>query len=78
LKQIAITAYINSPVAELADCVLLSNGEDESFAFNYYKSYAHLNETAVIDALLKLVTNQKTIVARGADKPELILSENKF
>ncbi|MFV0362549.1 MAG: MurR/RpiR family transcriptional regulator [Suipraeoptans sp.] len=76
LKIIAITAYRRSPVAELADYVLLSGGSEESF--DYYKNYAHLKETAVVDALLNLVTNQERIVSRGADKPEIIMAEYKF
>lgn len=59
LKAIAITAYANSPVANLADYVLLSAGTEGPF--NYYKGFAHLNETAVIDALLNFVTNAELI-----------------
>lgn len=76
LKSIAITAYALSPVSELADYVLLSTGKGESF--NYYKGYAHLKETAVIDALLNFVTNEELIKARQADKPEFILSDYKM
>lgn len=75
LKSIAITAGAQSPVSDLADYVLLSTGKDESF--NYYKGYAHLNETAVIDALLSFVTNEELISMRQADKPEMILAEYK-
>lgn len=76
LKTIAITAFAQSPVADLADYVLLSAGKEEPF--NYYKGYAHLNETAVIDALLNFVTNEELIRKRQADKPEIILSEYKI
>ena len=76
LKIIAITAYRRSPVAEMSDYVLLSSGAEESF--DYYKNYAHLKETAIIDALLNLVTNQERIVARHADKPEIIMAEYKY
>lgn len=76
LKTIAITAYARSPLSYIADYVLLSAGTAEEF--NYYKEYAHLNETAVIDALLNFVTNEEIIRARHADKLELILSENKI
>lgn len=76
LKSIAITAYALSPVSELADYVLLSTGKEEPF--NYYKGYAHLKETAVIDALLNFVTNEELIKARQADKPEFILSDYKM
>jgi len=76
LKMIAITGYRQSPVSELADYVLISNGRKESF--NYYKNYAHLKETALIDALLELLTNWKKIEETNADKPEVILSEYKY
>ena len=76
MKTIAITAYARSPLSYIADYVLLSAGTAEEF--NYYKEYAHLNETAVIDALLNFVTNEEIIRARHADKLELILSENKI
>ncbi len=75
LKSIAITAYAQSPISNLADYVLLSGGEEANFS--YYKSYAHMNETAVIDALLSFVTNEEMIKKRQADKPEMILSEYK-
>lgn len=75
LKSIAITAFAQSPVSNLADYVLLSAGKEEPF--NYYKGYAHMNETAVIDALLNFVTNEELIKTTQADKPEIILSEYK-
>jgi len=76
LKIMAITGYRQSPVSELADYVLISNGRKESF--DYYKNYAHLKETALIDALLELLTNWKKIEETDADKPEVILSEYKY
>lgn len=76
LKMMAITGYRQSPVSELADYVLISNGRKESF--DYYKNYAHLKETELIDALLELLTNWKKIEETDADKPEVILSEYKY
>lgn len=76
LKMMAITGYKQSPVSELADYVLISNGRKESF--NFYKNYAHLKETALIDTLLELLTNWEKIEEMGADKPEVILSEYKY
>lgn len=76
LKMMAITGYRDSPVAKIADYSLISNGRKESF--NYYKNYAHLRETAVIDTLLELLTNWETIASKEADKPEVILSEYKY
>lgn len=76
LKSIAITAFAQSPVSNMADYVLLSAGEEGPFS--YYKGYAHLNETAIIDALLNFVTNEELIKTTQADKPEIILSEYKI
>lgn len=76
LKVICITGYKESPIAKLSDYALISNGRKE--AFDYYKNYEHLKETAVIDALLDLTTNFDTIYAKDADKPEEILSEYKY
>jgi DNA-binding MurR/RpiR family transcriptional regulator len=76
LKIIAITGHEYSPVSRLADHLLLSSPDEQ--AFNYYKSYSRLKEMAVIDALLHFVTNEETIAANRADKPEIILSEYKL
>lgn len=76
LKSMVITAFPQSPAAALADYVLPSAGKEE--AFSYYKSYAHLYETAVIDALLSFVTNEELIKTKHADKPEIMLSETKM
>lgn len=76
LKQIAITAYKYSPVSSLADYLLLSDvGERTIYST---KNYSHLYEAAVIDALLYYVTNEETINASNADKPEIIFSEYKL
>lgn len=75
LKCIAITSYEDSPVAEMADYVLISRGKDISF--NYYKDYAHTNMMATIDALLEFLTNEEFIRNKQADRPEIILSEYK-
>ncbi len=76
LKIIAVTGYQYSPVSRLADCLLLSSAEEQPF--DYYKTYSHLNETAVIDAVLHFVTNEDTIIANSANRPEIILSEYKL
>jgi DNA-binding MurR/RpiR family transcriptional regulator len=76
LKIIAITGHEYSPVSRLADYLLLSSADEQSF--NYYKSYSRLRETAVIDTLLHFVINEETIAANKADKPEIILSEYKL
>ncbi len=76
LKRIAITAYEFSPVSRLADYLLLSSVGEKSFS--YYKNYSHLNEFAVIDALLHYVTSEEAISASNAEKPEIIFSEYKL
>ena len=76
LKVIAITEYANSTLGELADYVLLCGGN--STRFDYYKDYNHLNVMAVIEALLDLLTNRDKIVAKQADRLELLLSEAKI
>jgi RpiR family carbohydrate utilization transcriptional regulator len=76
LKIIAVTAYEYSPVSRLADYLLLSGAQEQQF--DYYKTYSHLNETAVIDALLHFLTNKQKITSSNADKPEIMLSEFKL
>jgi RpiR family carbohydrate utilization transcriptional regulator len=76
LKIIAITGHEYSPVSRLADYLLLSSPDEQSF--NFYKSYSRLREMAVIDALLHFVINEETITANKFDKPEIILSEYKL
>ena len=76
MKIIAITSSEQSPVYQMSDYSLLSAGSAESF--NCYKSYAHLREMAVIDALLEMLTNWETIRQREADVPEMILAEYKY
>ncbi len=76
LKVIAISAHENSKIAELADLVLVSKGDTSRF--DYYKSYNHLSEMAVIEALLDLLTNPETITEKNADILELLLSDAKL
>ena len=76
MKVIAITAYAESEVSEIADYSLFSTGRKESF--NYYKNYSHLRETAVIDALLEFVTNRDRMEKNQTDVPEMILAETKY
>lgn len=77
LRTIAITAYKNSPVSNAADLLLLTSIEDGS-TFDYYKSYSHFYETAVIDILLHFLTNEEKIISSSADVPEMLLSETKL
>lgn len=76
LQIIAITGHEYSPVSRLANALLLSSPDEQSFDF--YKSYSRLREMAVIDALLHFVMNEETIAANKVDKPEIILSEYKL
>lgn len=72
LKIIAITSSEYSPVSNLADYILLSH--ENKPLFEEYGKYSHLNEMAVIDALLYFVSNVNVDI----DAPELMLSEYKL
>lgn len=76
LKMIAITASLKSPVADLADYVLISSGKQEPLSV--YKGYSYLNEFAIIDALLSFTVNEELIEVTHANRPELLLAENKI
>lgn len=76
LKVIAISAHDSSKIAELADYILVSKGD--SSRFDYYKSYNHLSEMAVIEALLDLLTNPEKIIDKKADVLEFLLSDSKL
>jgi DNA-binding MurR/RpiR family transcriptional regulator len=76
LKIIAVVGCEYSPISRLADCLLLSVSEEQTF--DYYKNYSHLKETAVIDAILHFVTDEDKIKASSANTPEIILSETKM
>lgn len=77
LKEIAITRYKFSPVSRIADYLLLSKTSGKSTS---YDSYSHLNEMAVVDALLHFVSNMESIEkkARNLDVPEMLLAEYKY
>ena len=76
LKTIAITASTQSPISLLADYLLISSGEQEPFGIR--KGYVYINEMAVVEALLSFIINEDEFRAEEADKPELILSDNKI
>lgn len=76
LKSIVITSVKESAAGKLGDCVLLSKRMDNHFS--YYKEYEHLNETAMIDALLGFVTDVEKIKDKKADQLELITAESKM
>ncbi|MCL2864752.1 MAG: MurR/RpiR family transcriptional regulator [Lachnospiraceae bacterium] len=77
LLSIAITDYLYSPVGKLADYVLVSGDGLGGFA-PYYYDYAHLRETAVIDALLCFVMNKERINEKNAYKPEILMADTKL
>lgn len=76
LKIIAITASVQSPAAELADYVLISSGKQDPLSV--YKGYSYLNEFVIIDALLNFTVNAEMIEGKRANRPELLLAENKL
>lgn len=59
LPILAITASVSSPLANIADHVLLSNGNMDPK--NFHKTYSYLNEMAIVDALLSFVVNDELI-----------------
>lgn len=76
LKVITITGYYKSEAARLSDYVLLSNANENKF--DYFRSHAHLHETAVIDALLTLFSDQNKIDEIYSERPEIIMSDTKL
>ncbi|HOO28248.1 MAG TPA: SIS domain-containing protein, partial [Lachnospiraceae bacterium] len=79
LKVIAITAYVNSSLAEKSDIVLESKGDFSRF--DYYKNYNHLCEIAVVDVLCELIQQKFAVMNRKGkddDMLELLLSEAKL
>ncbi len=75
MQSIVITAYGDSPCGRLADNLLVSASQEE--AFNVRKSYFHLNEMAVIDALLYHVL-ELLDSDTDMDEPEIMLSGTKL
>ncbi len=76
LPIVAITAHRYSPVSNLCDYLLLaSSGDDHQY---YFKSYSHLNEMAVGDALLSCLINQETLNRSENDKIELNMADSKL
>jgi DNA-binding MurR/RpiR family transcriptional regulator len=76
LKSIAITGHEYSPVSNLADYVLVSSVEES--LWNGFKSYSHLAEIAVSDALVSFVQQIDNLTTQNSEKPEIILSEYKI
>ncbi len=76
LPIVAITAHRYSPVSNLSDYLLLAASGDE--AQYYFKSYSHLNEMAVGDALLSCLINQETLDQSENDTIELRMADSKL
>jgi DNA-binding MurR/RpiR family transcriptional regulator len=76
LKIIAITGAEYSPVSKLADYLLLS--KENKPLFEDYGKNSHLNEMAVIDALLYYVSNGNFHTDADIDAPEVMLAEYKL
>lgn len=78
LKTISITGSEFSPIYALSDYVLLSAAKYHIFNEYQYGKYSHLNEMAVIDALLYFVSNANVLSKEDIDAPEVMLSEYKL
>lgn len=76
LKSIAITGHEYSPVSNIADYVLVSSGEESPW--EGAKSYSHLAEMAVLDALIFFVQQPETSYNQHIEKPEIIFAEYKI
>lgn len=78
LKTISITSSEYSPIIALSDYVLLSTAKNDIFEQYQYGKYSHLNEMAVIDALLYFVSSANVQSKDDIDAPEVMLSEYKL
>lgn len=77
MKVITITEYIRSEAAKHSDHVLLSNANANKF--DYFRSHAQLCETAVIDALLTVVSTKfEREEKRTEDYMEIRMSDLKI
>ncbi|MDO5541090.1 MAG: MurR/RpiR family transcriptional regulator [Eubacteriales bacterium] len=77
LKVITITEYNYSEAAKCSDHVLLSNANANKF--EYFRSHAQLCETAVIDALMTLVSKKfEREEKRAEDYLEIRMSDLKI
>lgn len=66
LKVIAVTAYKNSALAELADCVIESKGDFSRF--DHYRNYSHLCEMAVCEAVLDMISKDERTLEKVEEK----------
>ncbi len=77
MQVITITEYIRSEAAKLSDHVLLSNANANKF--EYFRSHAQLCETAVIDALMTVVSKKfEREERRTEDYMEIRMSDLKI
>lgn len=71
LKVIVITAYNNSPLAALADRVVICKGDYSRFDF--YVKYNHLAEMTTIELILDLLERNETVQKKVEEKDTLNL-----
>lgn len=71
LKVIVITAYSNSPLAALADRVVICKGDYSRFDF--YVKYNHLAEMTTIELILDLLERNETVRKKVEEKDTLNL-----
>lgn len=71
LKVIVITAYKNSPLAALADRVVICKGDYSRFDF--YVKYNHLAEMTTIELILDLLERNETVQKKVEEKDTLNL-----
>lgn len=77
LEVITITEYMSSEAAKFSDHVLLSNANENKF--EYFRSHAQLCETAVIDALMTVISKKfEREEKRTEDYLEIRMSDLKI
>ena len=76
LKTIAVTGVRVFPYDQAGGLPAASVFEEQSF--DYYKTYSHLKEMAVLDAVLAFLSREDGISQTIANKAEMILSETKI
>lgn len=76
MKVVSITAIADSPVANMADNLLLTKAEETPFSIK--TSYAYLNEVIVIEALLDYFEKRSNVKDMERNRPEIVLAEYKI
>ena len=76
MQVVSITAVLDSPVAEMADCLLLTSVEEPPFSVK--ASYTYLNEIVVMEALLEYFEKLINANNKERNRPEIVLAEYKI